>query len=175
MTVPTQRNDVVRVMAEACAGWTDNAGNHHVCQFADEPADHKFDGKEYCRFHLPLGKPGEGGKADRDHEQLAAITDAIIGRIKAESTAEIEKPGEQRGKLDFQGVIVPRMFRLNNERIWALNMRSAQFLGVADFGEAQFHGDAEFGEAQFHGNAWFSEAQFHGNAAIFFDVEGGPP
>ena len=144
LTVPTQRNDAVRVMAEACAGWTDNVGNQHVCQFYDEPADHKFDGKEYCRFHLPLGKPGEGGKADMDDQQLAAITDAIIGRIKAESAAEMEKPEEQRGELDFQGVVVPSVFRLNNEKIWALNMRGAQFHGNAEFSQARFHEHAEF-------------------------------
>lgn len=166
LTVPTQRNDAVRVMAEACAGWTDNAGDRHVCQFADEHADHKFDGKEYCRFHLPLGKLGEGGKADWDDIQLAAITDAIIGRIMAESKAEFEKPEGQRGELDFQGVVVPSVFRLNNQRISTLNMWGAQFHRDAHFIEAQFHGPAVFSEAQFHGYAWFNKAQFHGSAVF---------
>ena len=173
-------------MVEACAGWTDKSGNHPDCQFGDEAADHKFDGKDFCRFHLPMGEPEEGGKADWDNEQQAAITDALIDRIKAKISAEFEKPEDQRRELDFRGVVVPELFHLDKERIWALDMRGAQFHGDAQFSEARFYGgaqfggvqfygdarfgtthyekDAEFSEAQFHGDAQFSEARFHGGA-----------
>lgn len=148
-------------MAEACAGWTDKAGNHHDCRFGDEAADDKFDGKIFCPFHLPMGKPGEGGKADWDNVQQASITDAIIDRIKAKSMAEFQKPEEQRDELDFRGVVVPGLFLLGNETIWALDMRAAQFHRHALLGAAQFHGHTHFDEVQFRGHAKFDEAQFH--------------
>lgn len=163
-------------MAEACAGWTDNAGNHHDCRFADEAPVHKFNGKTYCRFHLPMGKAGEGGKTDWDEERQAAITDAIIGRIKAESKAELKNLKKQRSQLDFQGVVVPGEFSLANETIPWLDMSYAQFHGDAWFNHAGFHGDAGFKEARFHRIAQFADAQFHEIAWFYearFHGEGG--
>jgi len=147
-------------MAEMCAGWVNDAGDHHDCRFVYESPDHAFHGKSYCRFHLPMGEAGEGGKADWDDEQQAAISDDIVSRIKAEA----EKPEDVRERLDFSGVVVPRRINLGRETVWKIDFSGAQFHGWADFAAARFHDRAYFDGAQFHVFADFEEAQFLGDA-----------
>ena len=77
-------------MAEECAGWVNNAGGRHDCQFDDEPDDHEFDGRSYCRFHLPMGEPGEGGKADWSADQKYSIFNFIVTQI-ANQKSKVEE------------------------------------------------------------------------------------
>ena len=153
-------------MAERCAGWTDKDGERVPCQFGDPVPHTHFGSNIYCDYHLLMGETGVGGKANWDEERRDAFTTGLINRIKAESKAELEKPEEQRGRLNFQGVVVPGEFLLNGETICTLHMHSAQFHGDAWFNEAQFHGDVLFNKAQFHGQAVFDKAQFHGDAVF---------
>ena len=149
-------------MAEACAGWTDKAGDRHDCQFGDEERVRFPGGKTYCRFHLPMGEPGQGGKADWNEDRQAAISDAIIDRTRAEN----EKPEDQREKLDFSGVVVPAALDLSKESILWIDFRLTQFHDAVGFEMSQFQGDASFFGARFSRDAKFGGAQFHGEASF---------
>ncbi|MBT5047756.1 MAG: pentapeptide repeat-containing protein [Rhodospirillaceae bacterium] len=146
-------------MADECAGWTDREGNRHDCQFTFERDNYRFSGQLYCRFHLPMGRPGHGGKADWDEQQKVAISDGFINLINRE-VAEGSNPERTPEELDFSGIVVPGRLVMVQTTVGPVRLRGARFYERAEFMVTQFQGAAWFDEVQFHKDAWFSETQF---------------
>lgn len=152
-------------MGEKCAGWSEKRGERHPCQFANETDEFSLADNQYCRFHLPMGGEGDGGKRDWDNGRKIAISDAVIERIdEGMNETEVDHFEDDSFDLDFGGIIVPAGLDLSDKTIPAIAFAAAQFIGKVIFRNAQFTGDAYFKEAKFRERADFFKAQFFGDA-----------
>lgn len=152
-------------MGEHCAGWADNGGQRHPCQFADETDEFYFALKHYCRFHLPMGGKGEGGKADWTDDDKIALSDAVTARIDA----EIKKP-EEYFSHDYQGIVLPYCFDLSGRTLHRITFEYAQFHDLTDFTHARFSEGANFNGVLFSYNVEFRDAQFL-SGALFVQAQ----
>jgi uncharacterized protein YjbI with pentapeptide repeats len=151
-------------MGEKCAGWAEKAGESHPCQFTDETDEFSFADKHYCRFHLPMGEEGEGGKADWDDGEKAAISHAVIAQIDVETDEHEDDYFENESfDLNFGGIIVPSGLDLSGKTIPGIAFAAAQFIEEVNFKDAQFTGEADFQEAKFSLRANFFKTQFSGS------------
>ena len=171
-----RKGDEVRIMASTCAGWTDRGAEHHECQFEEEAPEYVFGGTNYCRFHLPMGDPGEGGKADWNADQKAAISESIVHKLVSPGM-DLASPSMAEILItNLSGVVVPVELTMSPNRVnGPASFNGAQFHGAVDsvyadfsdfmwFDEAEFHRNARFDSAAFQGEASFSGAQFHAEA-----------
>jgi uncharacterized protein YjbI with pentapeptide repeats len=128
------------------------------CQFEEAHDFIGFDGKLWCRFHLPMrdGQGNDSSKAIWDGSTIEAFNQAtfdLIGNAKTQNT-----------KADFQGVVFPgtisfEQFTADNP-LPEVSFLWAAFGGYADFHKATFSGTARFDEATFSGDAVFERATF---------------
>lgn len=162
------------------------------CQFPGEMEFFDFDGKKWCRFHLPLqdanghksakGRGDEGWKKNGWEEggaELKKFTDEILTRLRAATPWEGFFKKDTRA--DLKGVVFPKYFQFTGiaDRLHVNFTRAtfgdwAGFDGVAfgdmtDFASATFGFGAIFFGATFGSSADFRNATF-GFMARFVDA-----
>jgi uncharacterized protein YjbI with pentapeptide repeats len=151
------------------------------CQFPDAPAEFKFEGLDWCRFHLPL-KDSMGNQSDKwlgingweleDGVEWDAFKLRLVAQLSVAS--QVTGRGNSR-EANCKFVAFPHGFYFR-ELIQPLNVNftgasfgyraffDAQRFGtVADFTQANFWGGASFTSATFE-----REANFYG--AKFWDI-----
>jgi len=143
------------------------------CQFDKHQQFFEFDGKSWCRYHLPLNSNEDevSLKAKWDHREIEQfyhqISDFISGRTYG-------------GIVDLCGVVFPGDFDLKlvcshsglpngitfRRAIFGGNadFDGFSFSGVGDFHAVQFDGEARFAMANFQCIAEFQDAVFRGNS-----------
>ncbi len=155
-----------------------------VCQFHDAPASFKFDGLDWCRFHLPLedaeGNPSAKSKywfdweGDPDKEVLA-FNREIYNRLAAAKAGT----SANDGCADFRFVEFPDDFDFSElskplpNYIFNVDFSYAKFGRFANFTGASFGEYPRFTGTTFKGHAYFTHARFQGYAeftdAVFGD------
>jgi len=137
------------------------------CQFPAETDFFDFDGKKWCRFHLPLqdaaGNKSDKGRGENGWEEVQggqwqAFTQEVIGRFISTSLS-------QNAEIDFRGIAFPGI-KLFSDRQCHVNTRLVNFSNATfgdgiDFYRTVFHGsEVNFKGTIFYGSARFDSAQF---------------
>jgi|GEM_PF-3595349 len=158
------------------------------CQFPGETEFFKFDGKQWCRFHLPL-QDENGNKSDKGREDegwkttylgLLSLgnTNGPIGGIKkgkeleafrteVHARLQVKKPTSPNpllasdNRADMRGVVFPPGFAFGNigiEHALYVNFERATFGDRANFCSAEIDDEANFTDVTFDGSASFDGA-----------------
>ncbi len=153
------------------------------CQFLDAPAEFKFDGHDWCRFHLPLqdavGSPSPKAGWSKADIHLHRFTEEIFSRLgeAAPFTNSSNALGNVQidRRADFRCVTIPQAFYFDRPHTsFHVNFDGARFGGVVNFNDMVVGNRASFNGAHFQRDVSFKGAVFgnfvHFNNAIFFST-----
>lgn len=133
------------------------------CQFPAEETV-RFDGREWCRFHLPLqdaaGNQSAKGLDNNGWEEGGAERRALENEI----FDRFNNTAQSRG-ADLRGVAFPPNFSFpefnNNDSQINTNFSRANFKGPCHFTNREFKAEAKFNGAVFHDLVEFHGCEFH--------------
>lgn len=121
-----------------------------------------FEGKKWCRFHLPVGSgdtQARSAKAEWSEAEIKVFNERVFKFIEEARAAG--KTADLSGVV-FPGPVLFIEFRARNRALPAISFQDATFIGAAGFGEATFSDHTEFAGTTFSAGAHFERAVFGG-------------